>query len=352
MSTSSPRASRALPLVALVAATGLGCFPDPNELQTRSAAPGIDASAGVDMQVVAVDMAQPGADMAQPASGPNNSATLSNGDVGTKASPVMALRKRLNVNVIGGMPPGFTLGQAWGMRLAPNSRALDYVLPITNNTAELWCGVHTAQVVLKNAMDGVVFAVKADETNPVTGIVGVVGTLWTSSCLAPGQTGYFLDIQGPEQADPADYYTPTVSLDLKIDKIAPGVRAPAQVIPTGYTYRPGSFVVQVKNDGPSLARIKMYSNFILFDDAGPVAWELLVPLMLNQVVAVGGVADLNNVRAITTASGSRVYAAISFEDGSLPMTTSLPSGPDTFPGLEAAARARTERYMQLRQLAR
>jgi hypothetical protein len=264
----------------------------------------------------------------------------------------MALRKRLTVNVIGGLPPGFTLGQAWGMRLAANTRALDYVLPITNNTAELWCGVHTAQVVLKNAMGGVVFTVKADETNPVTGVVGVVGTLWTSSCLLPGQTGYFLDIQGPEDGNPADYYTPTVSLDLKIDKIATGARAPARVIPTGYTYRPGSFVVQVKNEGPGLARLKMYSNFILLDEVGPVAWELLVPLMLNHVVPVGDVAGLNNVRAITTASGSRVYAAISFEDGSVPMTSSLPSGPDAFPGLEAAARARTERYLLVRRLAR
>jgi hypothetical protein len=297
MSTSSPRASRALPLAALIAATGLGCFPDPNELQTRSGVvPGADASAGVDMQATPADMAQPGVDMAQPASGPNNSATLSNGEVGTKASPVMALRKRLTVNVIGGVPPGFTLGQAWGMRLAANTRALDYVVPITNNTGELWCGVHTAQVVLKDAMGAVVYAVKMDETNPVTGTVAVVGTLWTSSCLLPGQTGYFLDIQGPENGNPADYYTPTVSLDLKIDKIAPGVRAPAQVLPTGYMYRPGSFVVQVKNDGPGLARLKMYSNFIL--------------------------------------------------------TASLPAGPDAFPGLEAAARARTERYMLVRQLAR
>src|SRR4051812_34156519 len=181
----------ALGLVPLLALAGPGCFPDPGELQSK--APVSDSMAGAATNMdMRLSFDQQGT-VDPPATGPNNTADLTMGDVGTKASPVASVRKRLPVNLLAALPQGLALGQAYGMHLFPTGKNLDTAIPVTNNGAQIWCGIHPSQVVYKDANGAALF--KSADMNPVNGTVAAVGTLWTSTCLGPGETGYLLDIQ-------------------------------------------------------------------------------------------------------------------------------------------------------------
>jgi hypothetical protein len=343
----NPRQSGAAVLAPLLALAAVGCFPEPAEIRGRPQVedPMVDAGVNADTQQLQTDTQQLQTDSAPMPVGANNSADLEMGDVGTKLAPAASLRKRLAVNVPAGMPAGFTLGQAYGIRLFASGKSIDIVIPITNTGPEIWCGVHMTRVAYKDANAATVLV--TTDITPVYGSVAVVNATWISTCVAPGETSYFFDIQNPKAME--DYYTPTTQLDIDVKALAKGEALDARVLPVVYQYRPGDFTVQVKNLGPKAARLRDFSTFIVLDGEGPVAWELLKPAIDKQVLVANDTAALNNARMITTASGGRVHAIIDFEDPNAPTTTAatdrLPAG---LRALEAASRAHAQRLLRAR----
>jgi hypothetical protein len=345
--------SRAVAALApLLALAGAGCFPEPGDLQARPGVsePMADAAVTVaDTQLAATDtqLARDEGFVEPPPTGPNNTAELAKGDVGTKASPVASVRKQLGVNLLAALPEGLVLGQAYGTHLFATGKNLDTIIPVTNNGTKLWCGVHTARVIYKDAGGAMVFT--SSDMNPVNGTVAAVGTLWTSTCLGPGETGYFLDIQNYQADTMIDLYASTASLDVEIKIVTTGQALDARVLPVAYQYQPGKFTLQVKNVGARAARLKKYSSFIVFDAEGPVAWELLSPVLPDQVLVASDTAVLQNVRSITTASGGRVRAMISFDDPSTPVSTAVAGDvPPALRTLDAFVQARAQRLLHLR----
>jgi hypothetical protein len=241
------------------------------------------------------------------------------------------------------------LGQAWGTRSFATSKALLYIIPVTNRTNVIYCEVRAVNVVWRDAGGAPVYAAPAGELTPLYGTVAVARGEWNSFCAGPGETGYLLDIQVPPDGSPRDYYTETVRLELAVRAPATADKVPpARVLPTSYAVAPGMFRITVHNEGPSPARLSSLSPFVMFDAQGPVAWNLVEPMVMNQVLAVGAEGTLFNKRPNTESTADRVRPLIEFEDPATPVTIGLHVTSD-HGALVAAAAARRARLLRASQ---
>jgi len=341
-------------MAAVVMAPASACFPNPDDLRgdtTATASGGTPAAGGAGggaggAGAGGIGPGGAGAGGVMVGAGPNNTVDLMGAPVGTGAYPVDMLRKKLDVLLTSPMPAGLELGQAYAMRTYGTGNSILYVVPVTNHAQAIACDVQAVNSVLRDGAGAPVWAATASDRTPLYGTVAITRDLWNNFCVGPEETGYLLDIELPPQGSVANYYVETVRLEMAVLAPSMAVQRPAtRVLPTSYTMAPGMFTLTVHNEGPAPARLAHLTPFLMLDAQGPVAWNLLTPVMAAQVLPAGGDGSLSDTRVNTEGRADRVRALVELEDPSTPVPTALHVD-DDHQALVMAAAARSQRLLR------
>jgi len=105
----------------------------------------------------------------------------------------------------------------------------------------------------------------------VNGSVGRLGSVFTPTCLSPGEVGYFCDVQILTSYDAVASVSLTISADPDTQIFDPL----SKPVPTGYSYDQGTktLSVTVENVGMVAAKIFGLSSFyILLDSQDTILW--------------------------------------------------------------------------------
>jgi hypothetical protein len=262
----TPQITASLAL-ALTLSVGLGACgsesdsPDAQPAQTFDAAiPGIDAATpGIDAALPGPDAGgskDPDAQVTEVDT--NNSATLS----GTVVEGFGTLeRKLLPIEVELGTK-GLEVGDGYALG---SGNYVYYLFDVANTGTSDVCGVAFDSVTY---LDGNGTQLGEPGYSVVAGAVRDIGDAFTSTCLAPGQHGWILDINNTTGFDNvASVRVSVTAFDLQ--PTLPGAR----VKPVSYDLADGLIAVNVENQGTVAANLGLSSS-IAFDEAGlPLAWS-------------------------------------------------------------------------------
>ncbi len=260
----------------------------------------------------------------------NNSAVLSGAAIGKGTTSVDNLRKQIAVTVLGQGTLPLTVGTAYATRSSTSSY-LDYayiILPVTNTGNQLLCYIELAGLTYRNA-SGVALADPG-----YTYVRGSVGkqsifssNYYTNSCLAPGETGWVIDIES--------IYSNVAAMEFTFESSSSALSAPtARVIPQSYTVNPiadgggQSLAVTVTNIGSGSAQISGFGNLlVLFDDAmRPLFYDVASDVMpSNGLIPVSGTATLTTdyLGSYYEGSGQKLLVFVDFEDTTTASARSL-----------------------------
>jgi hypothetical protein len=210
----------------------------------------------------------------------NDAANLSGMSVGLCDGSASLLRKKIPVALTGGGTQ-FSIGDGYLLSDASVPQYAWLALPVTNLGTTMHCFVSASDYSWLDSAgnsEGTLLAY-------VTGSVGQVDpTIYTDTCLAPGETGFLLDIQSDLVSD--DIYTPTTSVTLALSTSSDGTRPPAKISPLGYTVAGAALAVAFENGGTGPADIAESNScpYILVDSGGlPVTWAFLDPTPLGEL---------------------------------------------------------------------
>ncbi len=207
----------------------------------------------------------------------NNSAALDGVSFGLGTTSVDDLRKSIRIDLL--QPePRLTMGSAYAMRDTTDETYIEIGFVVTNVGPTSLCFAMLEGFRLKDAMG-------ADLIEPpmyppfVQGSVAMLdSSLWTDTCLQPGETGWVLDIEGSPGG--LALYAPLAAIEFQYDipdflNDLPGPR----VVPDGYTVSDDGFeTVCFTNVGQGQAAMtaQTFSKFVALDDTGaPLEWEFL-----------------------------------------------------------------------------
>ena len=152
-------------------------------------------------------------------------------------------------------------------RAADATDAFYAMIPIENVSSRPYCFV---TVGANEYLDGSDSVVAESSFWDVTGSVGRSGSVFTPTCLAPGEVGTFAEVQ--LFVDFAVVARVELALDADPDTdIHEPLSAPT---PTGYAYDSvDGLTVEVRNDGSSTAALSHLSSaYLLLDEAGDPLW--------------------------------------------------------------------------------
>jgi hypothetical protein len=215
-----------------------------------------------------------------PSARTNDDANLSGTSVGLCDGSASLLRKKIPVALTGGGTQ-FSIGDGYLMSDASVPEYAWLALPVTNLGTTMHCFVSASDYSWLDSAGNSEGAFLAY----VTGSVGQVDpTIYTDTCLAPGETGFLLDIQSDLVSN--DIYTPTTSVTLALDTSSDGTLPPAKVLPLGYTVAGEALTVAFENEGTGPADIAESNScpYILVDSGGlPVTWAFLDPTPLGEL---------------------------------------------------------------------
>lgn len=203
----------------------------------------------------------------------NNSAILTGPGIGTGADPLEALRRPIEAELTA--PAALELGDAWASRAFSSNEATWIAIEVSNPTDTLFCRITT---------ESYQWLGEADEPIPtreqiwLTGSIGLDDPLDAMTCLAPGETGYLLDISPQGVAAWDDLRTVELELSYAADLPDPPDLA---VVPTAYTADElGRLRVELENVGSEIARFDTetpaFGELVLLDAGGaPLGWTTL-----------------------------------------------------------------------------
>ncbi|HEY4393275.1 MAG TPA: hypothetical protein VGP64_04405 [Polyangia bacterium] len=266
-----------------------------------------------------------------PAPTRNNSADLSGAVLGDIAFDPTSMRKLVQVQVDVALT-GFVVGPtAYVTRTDATTEVASLTLPVKNGGTDTRCFVEATPFRWLNAV--------AQPLNDPTTFIFVGGSVgvttagtYTDTCLAPGETGYFLDIEVPATTEAI--YSAVTSVELGVTSTTAGTIAAGYLLPYQYDVghcpapdavrsirvdarNSGATDVVVASDGPA------FGPAVLLDDGGlPAGWvyverDVVTPLAPGQSTSF--------VASIPTgASVQRAAFFLSFD------------GPDATAALEAS----------------
>lgn len=170
-----------------------------------------------------------GAQAAGPAPAQDDSADLEGAVIGTQAFDATQERRVVTVNVTTPLP-GLTLGQAYLTRLSPTDETAYLTIPAAYSGTGTPCFIEATNVVWMSAT--------GQKLNSVSNIYldGSVGaassTIDTDTCVAPGDSGYFIAIES--QSGTAPLYSAVDSISLSLQSTTVGNAPAAKLTPTRY----------------------------------------------------------------------------------------------------------------------
>jgi hypothetical protein len=218
---------------------------------------------------------------------------------------VPSTARRIVLVKVGTSVAGLSVGQAY---LTRSSFASDVQLtiPVMNGGTDHPCFI-AAESFHYLSSTGTLLNAAAD-MDYVIGSVGDMGNdIYTHSCLAPGETGYFLDSRG------AAFFTSTASMELDLSTVAEGTAPAGHLTPKQYELGTcaglRSLRVMAVNDGASTVTVapdgQGLGPAVLLDGDGlPAGWifvedDQTVQLMAGQQVYFA--TALTDVAAVTRA---------------------------------------------------
>jgi hypothetical protein len=219
---------------------------------------------------------------------------------------VSSSARRIVPVTVGASVSGVSVGQAYLTRTSFTSE-VQLTIPVTNGGTGHPCfiaaeGLHylgSTGTLLNDATD----------MEYLIGSVGDLGNdIYTNSCLAPGETGYFLD----SRTSPS-FFTSPASIELDLSMLSAGTAPAGHLTPTHYELGTcagsRSLRVAAVNDGASTVTVASGGQglgpAILLDGDGlPAGWIFVEDDQTVQLVAgqqVFFVTALTDVPAVTRA---------------------------------------------------
>src|SRR5258706_6710768 len=251
------------------------------------------------------------------ASGPsNNSAELVGASFGDGTDPNDALIKVIRADQL--QPePRLTLGSVHAMR-AGSDTFVNLAVPVTNVSQSNLCFIELEGLRLKDASGALLVQ---PQVGPfIDGSVLVVdATLWTSSCVLPGETGWVVDIESADAV--ADLYGALDSVEFRITAVPFPADAlpPPRVLPYRYDVASDGIVTVCfanLGTGPAEMTAQAFSLYLALDDQGnPLDWDFLTtrvqPIGLLQPAQPGSASTRH--RSFFAGTARRMRPFIDFE---------------------------------------
>jgi hypothetical protein len=184
------------------------------------------------------------------------------------------LRRKLKVTLLGELAVDAT---GYVMRSSLATSYVDVVLAISNTGAELRCFVEAETVTWKTATGEVVSGDEQQMTYLSGSVADADHHSPTTTCLGPGETGYFLETgSAPPGAKPLFDSLNEVELTLAASA-SRFVRPKYRVLPISWQGTTDELAVTFENMGTAPAPIELaQGQFVLTDGDGlPLAWGLL-----------------------------------------------------------------------------
>jgi len=247
-----------------------------------------------------------------------NSALLSGAVIGSGTAVVGNLRKQIAATVLG-TNTSFTVGIAFATRGGTSSDYAYVILPVTNIGTQTLCYVKLAGITYRDSSGA---AIGVPSVTYVNGSVGIVSsTMFTDTCLAPGETGMVADIK-------ASLYTAVAKMEFTFETTSYTISVPAaSVIPQSYSVQSTGSIpsINVKNVGSGPAQIGGANTsmvFLLDGAEQPLMWSFAFsdPSVPSVVVPVAGTATIPSY-GYYDGSASKLLAFVGFEDA--PLTAGL-----------------------------
>ncbi len=262
----------------------------------------------------------------------NNSSLIVGGTIGPGSVPVSNLRKQLAVTVLNPNSK-FSFGTAYATRSSVSDEYAYVILPVTNIGTTPACFTKISGLTYRDASDTIL------DANNFTYVHGSVRdlssgtlTLFTSTCLDPGEVGFFSDIV-------ANIYSAVAKMEFDVQYSSDAGKAPgARVIPQSYSYDAslgtfGSLSIAVKNTGSATAQIGglqelQFNTWYLFDqDERPLNWGFAIDNVTPTVLPANATGSMSDNVFIYSGSGSKLRVFVDFDDATA--TASLKPTPNT-----------------------
>jgi hypothetical protein len=257
----------------------------------------------------------------------NNSADLRGLVLGGNAFDASAMRRMVPVTVTTALP-GLQVGAAYLTRTSSTLENAYLTIAVSNTGTARPCFLQATPL---HYLNGTQLLNDATHSSYVSGSVGDVGFgISTDSCLGPGESGYFIDIQ-LASSGPA-FFSSTTSIELGLASDTAGTVPAGRLHPTGYevgacspmrslrltAVNDGSAAVEVAQSGTGLSPV------ILLDaGALPAGWLYLQNDTSSEVAA--GATLLLNVMVTSVAAVDRARFFMEFDAAST--TAALEAAP-------------------------
>jgi hypothetical protein len=193
---------------------------------------------------------------------------------GEGRTPNTQLRRQIKVTMVGDTT---MLGKGYVMRSSATTSYVDVALAISNSNPELRCFVKAESVTWKTASGDVIELGDESQSTYLSGSVGDSSDSPTTTCLGPGEKGYFLEIQSTPPGMKS-LFDSLAEVELTLAVSASSfVRPKYRVLPISWQGTTDELAVTFENMGMASAPIELaQGQFILTDGDGlPLTWGFL-----------------------------------------------------------------------------
>lgn len=282
--------------------------------------------------------------------GDNNSAVLAGSSctLGQGITGIASLRKTIAATDTSSNSD-FTVGTAYATRPTALDDVMYPVIAVTNASATAQCFVKLAALTYKNG-SGTVIEGGPSSLDYVAGSVGDLTTIQTDTCLAPGETGYALDIQ-------LSGFTAVASVEFALVTTGVPTQPTVKIIPQSFEAFGNSVWIPAKNVGSSNGQIGGFSQLLHLDGSGlPMGWDFIDDVLWRMgqgsSIAKAGGDPRTSVTFISHEGAiSKVRLFVDWDaTASAGTFLSAPVDDATAAQLQAVQSSRAERYARYRYL--
>jgi hypothetical protein len=198
---------------------------------------------------------------------------LENAPFGLGKTPNSMLRRPLLVTLKGDEA---MVGKGYVMRSSLHTAFVDVAIAITNSDAVMRCFIKAQDVVWRTE-DGEVIPGEAHEITYLSGSVADAGGTPTTTCLGPGEKGYFLERQ-PTQQGMDSIFDTLAEVELTLSTSESKFERPQyRVLPIKWSGSASQLTVTFENMGIAAAPVDLgEAQFIMTDADGlPLTWGFL-----------------------------------------------------------------------------
>jgi hypothetical protein len=198
---------------------------------------------------------------------------------------------------------------------------------VTNASSQNLCFIELVGFRLKDAAGTTLVQ---PEIGPfVTGsVVAVASSLWTDTCLLPGETGWVLDIESTDAVPDLYGSLDAIEFHFQATVVSSDAIPPPRVIPDLYGLAAGGALTVCftnQGTGPAEMTAQSFSRYIAVDDAGdPLDWDFFTehiqPVGLLQASQVGSASS--QYPSLYAGTAHRMRAFIDFNSPGAPSSAS------------------------------